>query len=498
MPVRSLDTSSFYFGELGNEMNKFKYVDAPAGSGKTYGLTHFAVEQANLHRKIIIAQPSKDLIRQTAKDIARISPGVKVTAIFGQRGTLNVVGQVTRHLTTAPQLTGEVVLITHEGLKRLETHGYRGAWQLVVDEIPSVFDHKPLTIKHTHGLITPHLELKSLGRGVSAVEAVSSTTIDDLIAKADDDQNIATFKDVLKAVRDPNRLVCVVDGTWTELLAGNARQCDFFVIQQPESYAGWASVTFMGANAWHTEMMVIWPKLFDVEFNAHSELNGRLRYHQHGNGHRLSLRYMFDDWSKSYADAPVAGKPVILHVVEAVKALFNGADFLWGANKENEDLFGPAGFLPHVPHGLNDPAFAGCHNVALLSATNRQTPSIKFLRLLGLRDDQITATLAHQIAYQAAMRCSLRDPAATEAVTIVVPAKATALWIAERFPGSRTQLLETGLGGPQATGRPLIGKVKLTPAEKQARYRTRLKAKVYGAPTSAEVPSKLSDNSGKI
>lgn len=464
-------------------MNKFKYVDAPAGSGKTYSLTHFAVEQANQHRKIIIAQPTKELIRQTRKDIAKIDPTVKVTAIFGGRGTKNVVGAITRHLTDATTLSGEVVLITHQGLERLETQGYRGAWQLVVDEIPGVFDHKPLTIKHTHGLVTPHLELKSLGRGMSAVEAVSSTTIQDLISKADDDQNIATFKDVLKAVTDPNRVVCVVDGTWNQLLAGSAKQCDFFVIQRPESYAGWASVTFMGANALHTEMMVIWPKLFTVEFHDHPELNSRLRYHQHGNGHRLTLHYMFDDWSKSYADVPVAGKPVIMHVVKAVKALFNGASFLWGANKENEDLFDSAGFLPHVPHGLNAPAFAGCNNVALLSATNRQTPSIKFLRLLGLSDHQITATLAHQSAYQAAMRCSLRDPKAVEDVNIVVPTKATAHWIAERFPGSSIQYLDTGLDGPGATGRPLTGKVKLTPAEKQARYRARLK----GQPPSVEL-----------
>jgi hypothetical protein len=458
-------------------MNKFKYVDAPAGSGKTYSLTHFAVEQANQHRKIIIAQPSKKLIEQTQLDIATIDPEVKVTAIFGGRGTKNVVGELTRHLTNATPHSGEVLLITHEGLKRLETQGYRGAWQLVVDEIPSVFDHKPLTIKHTHWLVTPQFQLESLGVGISAVKAESSTAIDELIAKADEDQNYQTFKDVLKAVIDPNRLVCVVDGTWNQLLSGSAKQCDFFVIQKPQFFAGWASVTFMGANAWHTEMMVIWPKLFTVEFDVHPELSSRLRYDQHRNGQRLTLRYMFDQWSKNYADLTVHGKPVITHVVEAVKALFNGADFLWGANKENEDLFSRASFLPHLPHGLNDPAFAGCHNVALLSASNRQTPSIKFLGLLGLSDDQITGTLAHQIAYQAAMRCSLRDPTAIEPVTIVVPAKATADWIAERFPGSCVKYLDTGLDGPRSTGRPTIGKSRLSPAQRQANYRARLKEK---------------------
>lgn len=121
-------------------MKTFKYVDAPAGSGKTYSLTRFAVEQARQHRKIVIAQPSKELITQTRDDIAEIDPDVKVTAIFGDRGTKNVVLAITKHLTRATPQTGEVVLITHEGLKRLETQGYRGGWQLVVDEIPSVFD----------------------------------------------------------------------------------------------------------------------------------------------------------------------------------------------------------------------------------------------------------------------------------------------------------------------------------------------------------------------
>jgi len=458
-------------------MKTFKYVDAPAGSGKTYSLTRFAVEQARQHRKIVIAQPSKELITQTRDDIAEIDPDVKVTAIFGDRGTKNVVLAITKHLTRATPQSGEVVLITHEGLKRLETQGYRGGWQLVVDEIPSVFDHKALTIKHTHGLVTPYLRLESLAHGISAVEAVSNAAIDDLIAKADDDQNLETFTDVLKAVTDPNRLVCVIEAMWDQLLSGSAKQCDFFVIQKPEAYAGWASVTFMGANAKHTEMMVIWPKLFDVAFDDHQELKSQLRYHQHANGHRLTLHYMFDDWSKSYADTSAAGKLVIMHVADAVKSLFNGETFLWGANKENEDLFDRSSFLPHLPHGLNNPAFSGCHNVALLSATNRQTSAIKFLRLLDLSHDQIRATLAHQIAYQAAMRCSLRDPKAIEPVTIVVPAKATAQWIADRFPGSSVQLLETGLEGPNATGRPTIGKNRMSPAEKQARYRAKLKAR---------------------
>lgn len=479
-------------------MNTFKYVDAPAGSGKTYSLTHYAVAQARQHRKIVIAQPSKELIRQTQQDIVAIDPAVRVTAIFGGRGTKNVVGAVTEHLANARQLTGEVLLITHESLRRLETQGYRGAWQLVVDEIPSVFDHKPLMIKHTHQLVTPHLTLTSLGRGISAVEAASSGVIDDLIAKAQDDQNIATFKDVLKAVKDPNRLVCVVEEVWAELLAGSAKQCDFFVIQQPESYLGWASVTFMGANAKCTEMMVIWPQLFAVAFDDHPCLKSRLRYHQHHNGERLTLHYLFDDWSKSYADLSIDGRPVLMHVAEAVQVLFDGETFLWGANKENEDLFDSSRFLPHVPHGLNNPAFAECNNVALLSATNRQTPSIKFLRLLNLSDDQIAATLAHQTAYQAAMRCSLRDPAAIAPVNIVVPARTTAQWIAARFPGSRVQRLETGLAGPRATGRPLTESKRLSRAEIQARYRARKKAVGYASPLAGENPSEHSASSGKI
>ncbi|WP_312491239.1 DEAD/DEAH box helicase family protein [Brevundimonas sp.] len=464
-------------------MKTFEYVDAPAGSGKTYGLTHYAAKQAQQQRKIIIAQPTKELIKQTKRDITKIDSSIKVTSIHGGRGVKNVVGAITRHLADASPLTGEVLLITHESLFRLESQGFRSAWQLVVDEIPDVFKHEPLKIKYNHGLVTPYLTTTSLGRGISAVGAADKGIIEDLIAKAEEDEPLALFRDVLKSIIDGNRLVCVTDEGWDELLAGDARQCDFFVVQKPEAYEGWNGVTMMGANAHFTEMMTIWPQLFDVEFKRHDELSDKLRYDKHDNGSRLTLHYMFDGWSKTYANLTIGDQAVITRVADTVEALFDGSHFIWGANQENEDLFSRFDFLPHKPHGINSASFQSCHNVALLSATNRETPAIKFLQLLGLDQAAIDATLAHQSAYQAAMRCSLRDPQAIAPVNIVVPTKATADWISARFAGSRVQHLETGLDGPQKTGRPSGPTSPKTPEEKrayqrrvQAEYRARKKA----------------------
>jgi hypothetical protein len=468
-------------------MKTFYYLDAPAGSGKTYSLSHFAVEQANAGRKIVIAQPSKELIKQTRKAIRDIDSAITVTPIHSGRGVSNVVSAVTAHLTSAPPLKGEVLLITHESLRRLDCMGFRGAWQLVVDEVPAVFVHDELKVRYTHSIVTPHLALKSLGQGISAIEADTTSSVNELLAKAKDDQNIDSFSNLLKSVIDPNRLVCVSDATWDELLAGSAGQLDTFSIQQPEAYDGWSDVTFLGANSEQSELMTIWPRLFDVEFKPHASLGKSLRYTQHQNGSRLTLHYMFDTWSQKFAKAIDGGKSgdaVILKVADAVEALFDGSDFLWGANKAEEDLFSRFSFLPHVPHGLNNPAFERCHNVALLSALNRKTPAVGFLKQLGLSAEEVTATMTHQNAYQAAMRCSLRDPTAIAPVNIVVPSKETAEWIAARFPGSRVQHLDVGLEGPKAAGRPrgpnspgTLEEKRAYDAAKQRSYRDRQRTK---------------------
>lgn len=344
---------------------------------------------------------------------------------------------------------------------------------MFVDEIPSVFTHDNFRIKYTHNLVTDHLELEELVQGISVVKATNPQHIDDLIAQADDDQNIETFKGLLISVRDANRMVCIQTATWESLIAGEAKRVDFFTVQLPDSYAGWKDVTFMGANARSTELMVLWSHLGLADFTDYAALSTSLSYDTHGNGDRLTLHYLFERWSKDYADSLVDDDDTVLKSVSQTVSKFFSGPYLWQANKGHEQLLNPIGLIPHLPHGLNRPDMMDCHNVALLSALNRDTAAIKFLSDLGLDSETITATLAYQSEYQTAMRCSLRDPTATSPVHIVVPTKGSAEWIAERFPGAAIKHLDTGLSGPKKAGRKSIGAKPLTPAERKARMKAR-------------------------
>ncbi len=79
------------------------------------------------------------------------------------------------------------------------------------------------------------------------------------------------------------------------------------------------------------------------------------------------------------------------------------------------------------------------------------------------------------------MRCSLREPTATAPVTIVVPSRASAEWIASKFDGCTISKLNTGLDWEaQHGGRPKIVK-PMTTKERVAKHRAKKKLQQHVA-----------------
>jgi hypothetical protein len=120
-------------------------------------------------RKILIAQPTKELIQQTANRISNLYPGVAVHTIYSGPSGDSVLPRIERHMAHAERAKGQVLLITHEALKRLPP-AHRIHWELIVDEIPAVFGCIPLKIVDTHRYLTDHLALEDLAAGISAVK----------------------------------------------------------------------------------------------------------------------------------------------------------------------------------------------------------------------------------------------------------------------------------------------------------------------------------------
>lgn len=437
-------------------MRTISYVSAPAGSGKTYGLAHHSVSEAKAHRKVLIAQPTKRLIRQTAQQIRAIDPSISVTAIYGKNPHDYPVRKVHDHIENAAANNGEVLLITHETLKRLNKANRR-FWHLYVDEIPGVFNPITLKIALTHEHVTPYLEESELVPGISVITAKETARIEELIANPTGDQNIASFNRLLTAVLDPNQLVCIRTESYRDLLTNpfTTGHMDFFSILTVGFVDGFADVTFMGAHAEHSELVAIWSKMLPVTFAQHPALSKSLRYSVHENGHRLKLTYLFDQWSKSYSQTTDDEGTVLDRVRAAITPYMDGRRFLWQVNSEIGDaFFDPRDKLPHKTEGLHEDTFTSRHNVVLLSALNRSDADYKFLELLGIDRTLADITLGYQSDYQTMMRCSLRDPDAIAPVEVVVPTKGSAEWIAGHFPGCTVTQLEHGLSGPKPRGRP--------------------------------------------
>ncbi|BDD68228.1 hypothetical protein Sj15T_32490 [Sphingobium sp. TA15] len=458
---------------------RIHYVSAPAGSGKTYQLEQLAAKLATSeNHKILIAQPTRHLIRQTAANLRRANPALAVKSILSSSNGDAVTPRIEAHMANAGKGKGQVLLISHEALKRLPP-AHRAHWDLFVDEIPSVFECLALKIVKTHAHLTDHIELEDLGRGISAVKISPGHrgAVEILLRNESKDELLERFGPISNHLLDDSRTVMVETACYQALLDGTKREgeINFFSILGPEFVQDFNSVTLMGANARETELFALWGIRRDIDFVPHPLLTKGLRYHEHQNGDRLTVHYLFErEWSisRSQTENDDTGMTLLEEVGDYIQRFFAGQRFLWVANKSADMMmFDRNDRLPAVSHGLNEPHFIACHAVASTIALVHNHASAKFLAMLGLTDSQIRTVICYQSEYQAIMRCSLRDPDAIAPVIIIVPSRASAEWIAGKFAGAAVSKLSTGLDWEVGkVGRPKAVRA-MTNAERVRKHR---------------------------
>ncbi|MBD8699265.1 DEAD/DEAH box helicase family protein [Sphingomonas sp. CFBP 13714] len=464
-------------------MKNFYYQPGPAGSGKTYQLSHWAVEKTLAHEKVLIAQPTKELIRETIRAIRAINPDIAVKQITGTTTTSRVTHQIVQHMAAAAPHAGEILIISHDALKRLPT-GMRKFWHLVCDEIPNVLEHIDLYIAKTHRHITDHMDAsQDIADDLIGLRIGNRAGLEAVQANSSKDQNIGTFNRLVNTLLSGEHLVSITRTQWTDLLTNpdHTGNVDFFAVLLSGFVEGYRTTTFMGANIEQTELYLVWSALLDVAWTLHPEMGGKLRYQSHGNGARLSIGYLFDSrLSKRFLSKDdEEGETVFTKVTDYVARFWDGVPFLWQANKDAM----PGGFeydarLPGVSHGLDKAHWKRFHNVALLSALNRKSAAYGFLSRIGVDEYAAQASLSWQNDYQAMMRCSLRAPEAIAPVRVIVGSKAGAEWLADKFPGCVVEKMETSIAEPGKSGRPaMTGDTKpMTGAERVRLSRARKKA----------------------
>jgi hypothetical protein len=463
----------------------FYSVSAPAGSGKTYALINYAIDLAKNGQKVLIAQPSKPLIDQTHRDLLAKNSGVPITKLIstdGVRATAPVLAKVVKHMQTAQSGQGEVLLISQVTLGRLPT-AFRREWHLFVDEVPGAFKAHDMNMNKTHAFITAHTKVERLLiDDILIVDPENETALRQLAENPTGDKALATFCDLASDILNEDKFVCVSKSEYDELLTpGSKRKTVFFYsFQRSEFVTGYQSVTMMGANFEDTELYRLWEKLDNIEWKKHPILNANLRYQKHTNGTRLTLKYLIKgNWSQYFAGQAFGDGTILSAMAQTIEAEL-GQDFLWQANKKFGDfIFEYGERLPIVTHGLNRASYQAKHGVALVRAINHSSGPAAFLKAIGFTAEELKVTLQYQNEYQAMMRCSLRDPNATDDVTVFVVSEASAVWIEQHFPGCKVEQHQSDIPEPRPSGQPV--EEPMAPAERVWNSREKRKLRIADA-----------------
>jgi hypothetical protein len=440
------------------------YLDALAGAGKTHALIPYAVKQARQGRKVLIVQPTKELIKRTIADELEplCLPGDRVAVYHGDREK-HVVASLMAHFRDT-QPGGEIVFTTQAAFLRASYLDRRHQWIAIFDEAPQVDHYAEPKVPHTHHLLTDLLEAEPHNVDYARLKPRKGcgAEVGRIARNTERDEVLTVFETLAAHITSPHRDVYVLDDQWCDLKSGLAKRhrLTTFSLLKPSIVKGFKRVIIASALFTNTLLYRLWVR-DGVKFRSMS-MKG-LRYSEHQNGGLLTIRYAVDgDWSKTLRNRIEEGqtRDVGERIIEAVAAHFGAQPFLWMGNKDADDwVFGSAAQatrLPNTPHGRND--YQGVHNTVVLSALNPTPAHFAFLESYGVSSDEVRTSLYRSAVYQAVMRSSLRNPADLSPKEVVVMDSVTAHWLADLFSGATV----TRLHGVEISGaRKKAGRRKL-------------------------------------
>jgi hypothetical protein len=434
------------------------YSSAPSGAGKTSQIIRRGCQLAQAHKRVLILQPTKELIAKTIAAELNKQLGVPQHHVFHQDtvGGSSVAWEMTRFFNAAED-AGQIVFATHQVFPYIPHIANKGDWHVLVDEELQILRHNCHQIPKTHALITDHIELVPYDSIYSLVWVRDL----ELLAHARNRDG----DELLERLRDTGRILCskhwdtyVNTEQYDKLRNGGGKRLAFHSILNWQRLTGFGSVFMAAANFEDTAVYRLWGQ--NIEFKPDLEFSQSLRFSQHQNGHLITIYYGTNaQWSKKRAEAACGSdgdQNTRDQLIQATKQLFDNKKFLWQANKSMQDNpFGSnAQRLPNKPHGLN--AYSEIHNIAFLSALNPPSDHFRFLETRGLTGGDVRRAIYFQAAYQSVMRTSIRDPNNHDPKRIVVPDLPLAEYLESKFPGSRLEKINIGIDEVTITtfGRP--------------------------------------------
>ena len=423
------------------------YLDAYAGSGKTYSAIQQSVNHAKLGAKIALVQPSTKLLSQTEKDILTADPNVNVLRIDSIIYPGRVITELTSAIKKAPE--GTIVLFSHRAYQLLQYWHNKSEWDLIWDEVLDPLQDLSLKITESSVDMFPIFDLFDfttndfadcytvtikLSAFTQVVQIANNKFDDDVYRATQAFCTAALSQDVILYVNKQSleRIRNQDFDSKTKLYA--------YGILQYSLFEGFNSVTILSALFTTTPLYYLF-KNQGVKFVENKKLKKSLRYDKHYED--VNLYYMYDipKWSKNFYSKTLPSGESILHAsADAVGKFYDGDVFAYQENKSEPAFSGfkNAEPIPHSAHGLN--CFQYIHNFTGVGAYLGDAQYFKFCERYGVDEVVLYARMIHQY-YQAMMRTSKRNPKNTVINNDVLPTKLMCQQMKVHFPNARIKQL---------------------------------------------------------
>lgn len=469
-------------------MTEYRYLDAPAGAGKSY----YAAQQIiNTKASHLIVRDRLEAIEEYRAELHEMCPSLLTDSI-----TSATVSNVRASVRDVPgRFIGHcAVFITHEALMSCDMSAFEG-WHIWIDETPAIFTQETFTSNISHDFLRRNYQLAQVDEGgdwhsLALTEAgwrqglkeigsddalkVYRTLHERVMASSDLPKGLPArlTKDVH---HDPRRVVICDMSSWDD--AGDQRPWTWWSAWSPRSLSAFASVTFM-ANSFDQSLAFAFFRKFDqaddwkrieIEHRPYRERDVTIEYFVHA--HQAS-RNLFTQYE---------GKAYLRQIVGHLGA----RQQIWMTNERYApSLHGMAGKQLR-PKQAGSNSYSDYHNAACIYAAKPSPEQQNILESIGLDPTIWTETNEHEVILQFGTRTSIRDPDSAEPVTLTVYDAKQAGYLKRYFESLThckvtTQLTDLGFASVERSPGPRTRRrsaEEIEAAERKRRDATRRRAK---------------------
>ncbi len=208
---------------------RIRYCSAPCGSGKTRQLIHRACELVEKGSRVLVLQPTKELIDKTVQDevLSRANPPPYCVFHQGAIRDGNVAKALADYVHGGSDVP-RIVFATHQVLPHVKHFENKLEWHVAVDEELQVIRYQQHRIPKTHNLITDHLNVLPVNAIYGLVSA-RDFALEEIAKNQDQDEILETIAETSRIVASRKWETFVNLEQYERVRRGNGRCLDFIL-----------------------------------------------------------------------------------------------------------------------------------------------------------------------------------------------------------------------------------------------------------------------------